>query len=147
MKNNSQLGLTLSYWLSPQLSLGLLAATPFKHDITLNGATVASTEHLPPTLTLQYQIPGLGQWHPYVGAGINYTAFFGEESRLGTLQLEDSLGLAGELGVDYALNAHWGLNAAMWYLDIDTEAQLNGKPLSDVAIDPWVYQLAVSYRF
>ena len=62
-----------------KFGLELLAATPFKHDITLNDAPVkvGSTKHLPPTLSVQwYPRGGNNGWQPYVGVGLNYTTFF-----------------------------------------------------------------------
>ena len=83
--NNTQLGLDGTYMLNNQLGIGVLAATPFKHDITLNGKNIGSTKHLPPTVTLQYHFNTNTQFHPYVGAGVNYTQFFTERSSLGKL--------------------------------------------------------------
>lgn len=147
VEDNTQLGLNISYPLGGNLALGVLGATPFKHDITLNGKTIGSTKHLPPTVTLQYHFnPGSGV-NPYVGLGANYTKFFDEDSSLGSLNLDTSTGLAAEVGVDWSLNKNWALNAAAWYADIDTEATLGGKVLGDVAVDPWVYMVGVAYKF
>lgn len=147
VKSNSQLGLTATYMLADNWGLGLLAATPFKHDITVDGATVGSTKHLPPTLTAQYHFSTGETVHPYVGLGVNYTKFFSEESALGDLSLDSSFGLAAELGVDFNFDSHWGANLALWYIDIDTDASLDGDKLATVQIDPWVYNLGISYRF
>ena len=147
VKSNSQLGLTLTYMLSDDWGVGVLAATPFKHDITVAGKTVGSAKHLPPTVTAQYHFSAGDSLHPYVGLGVNYTQFFSEESILGELSLDSSFGLAAELGVDINFNTNWGANIALWYLDIDTDASLNGTKLDTVQIDPWVYNLGLSYRF
>lgn len=146
-KDNTQLGLSTSYMLTNEVGVAVLAATPFKHDITLNGATIGETKHLPPTVTLQYHIDTGTEFRPYLGAGFNYTKFFSEKSVLGDLNLKHSFGLAAEAGFDYALNNRWALNAAVYYADIDTTAKLNGNKLGDVEIDPWVYMLGVSYKF
>lgn len=153
--DNTQLGLSVSVPVSRNLAVGVLAATPFKHDITLGGAKVGTTKHLPPTVTLQYRFNNAGNATPYVGAGVNYTRFFDEQTvstgALGTtnLNLKDSTGAAAELGVDWKLNKHWGLNAAAWYADIETDASTaNGtNPLGTVKIDPWVYMVGASYHF
>ena len=160
---NEQLGLTGTYMLTSNLGLGLLASTPFEHDITANGLGVdaGSAKHLPPTLTLQYfPMDAASDFQPYAGIGINYTAFFDEqvdselETALGSrgdLELDDSLGLALELGFDYAIDEHWLLNAAVWYIDIETSADFkfdNGNRVkADVDIDPWVYMVGVGYKF
>lgn len=149
--NNTQLGLSVSIPVSRNLAVGVLAATPFKHDITLGGAKVGTTKHLPPTVTLQYRFNNAGNMTPYVGLGANYTKFFKEQTEGalagGALDLDDSTGLAGELGVDWKLNKRWGLNAAAWYADIESEATLNGAKLGTVKIDPWVYMVGASYHF
>lgn len=145
--NNTQLGLDGTYMLNNQLGIGVLAATPFKHDITLNGAKIGSTKHLPPTVTLQYHFNTNTPFHPYVGAGVNYTQFFTERSSLGDLELKHSFGPAVEAGFDYELSKNWGANLGIWYADIDTKAKLNGAKLDTVKIDPVVYMIGASYKF
>lgn len=161
--NSEALGLTLTYMLSPNVGIGVLAATPFEHDLKANGLGVdaGDTKHLPPTVTLQYfPMNPSSALQPYVGVGFNYTVFFSEDvdSQLegaiaskGDLDLDDSFGLAAQIGVDYALDDNWVLNASVWYLDIDTEADFkfdNGTRVeADVDIDPWVYMLGVGYKF
>ncbi|MFZ5653309.1 MAG: OmpW/AlkL family protein [Pseudomonadota bacterium] len=159
--NDEQLGLTLSYMLTSHWGLGLLAATPFEHDVRAKGVGVdaGSIKHLPPTLTLQYfPMDAASRWQPYVGAGVNYTLFFdeqvdGELEGLfgpGDLDLDNSFGWAAQAGLDYQLDDHWLLNASVWYLDIDTDATFKfaaNRVTADVDIDPWVYMLGVGYRF
>lgn len=84
---------------------------------------------------------------PYVGVGVNYTTFFSEESTLGNLKLDDSWGLAAQAGVDYAVSDNMVLNAAVWYIDIDSDASLNGADIGTVALDPWVYMVGVGYKY
>lgn len=146
--NDEQLGITASYMLTDQVGLELLAATPFKHNITANGAKIGDTKHLPPTLSLQYYpMDTQSALQPYVGVGVNYTTFFSEESTLGDLKLDDSWGLAAQAGVDYAVSDNVVLNAAVWYIDIDSDASLNGGDIGTVEIDPWVYMVGVGYKY
>ena len=155
--SNTQLGLRASYMLTDSLGLGLLAATPFKHNITAKGGALdtpatsdlGETKHLPPTLTLQYYPMASGSpLQPYAGVGVNYTTFFDEQSPLGELKLEDSVGAAVEVGVDYMLNDSFGLNAAAWYADIETEAEIKGVTEKfDVQIDPMIYMIGMTYKF
>ena len=147
VKNNTQLGLDATYMFNNQIGIGVLAATPFKHDITLNGKTIGSTKHLPPTITAQYHFNTNTQFHPYVGAGINYTQFFTERSSLGNLELAHSFGPAVEAGFDYEIDKNWGVNVGVWYADIDSKAKLNGKKLDTVKIDPVVYMIGASYKY
>ncbi len=158
------LGITLSYSFSRHLALGLLAATPFYHDLDGEGSLsalgdIADIKHLPPTLTLQFHPFPDAQIQPYIGAGLNYTLFFDEDAHsslngaLGgntDVDLDDSFGFGVELGVDWMINEHWMINAAAWYLDIDTKATLKTgatKRTVKVNIDPIVGMVSVGYRF
>ena len=163
--SDTQLGLTFSYMLKDHVAIELLAATPFKHSVGVKGlgggldGKLATIEQLPPTLSLQYfPMDSSSRWQPYVGAGINYTTFFNEEltserkaQGFSHLDRESSWGLALQAGVDYMLTDKVILNAAVWRLDIDSEATARlagvGKVKVDVEIDPWVYMVGVGYRF
>lgn len=113
--SNTQLGLTFGYMFTDNISLELLAATPFSHDIStdlLGLGDIADTKHLPPTLMVQYYFgEPQSKFRPYVGAGLNYTIFFDEGFNnkaknvgLTDLKLDDSFGLAANVGVDYMIN-------------------------------------------
>ncbi|CAM3498181.1 OmpW/AlkL family protein [Halomonas lysinitropha] len=150
VRDDSAFAFTLGYRATDKLGVELLAAEPFDHDIELNGANLASTNHLPPTLTLQYYPLGgtAARVQPYAGIGINYTLFSDEEIATGDeLDLDDSWGAAGQLGVDLLIDDNWALNAAAWYIDIDTDASLNGSDIGTVEIDPLVVMAGLSYRF
>lgn len=171
--SNTQLGLRGTYMLTSNLGIGLLASTPFQHDINGGGdlpgdLKLGETKHLPPTLTLQYfPMHSSSALQPYVGAGVNYTIFFEEKTdenlnaALGVdsseLELDDSVGLALEVGFDYMLSENFGLNAAIWWADINTDAQIEvfdaaGTSLAktdefEVEIDPMVYMVGFTYKF
>ncbi|MDX1458991.1 MAG: OmpW family outer membrane protein [Marinobacter sp.] len=178
VESNTQLGITASYIVAEHFAIGLLGATPFKHDIKADGSIAGAgklgeTKHLPPTLTLQYfPLDSSQPYQPYAGIGLNYTNFFEEkttdtltgavDAALGggviddtELELDDSFGLALELGLDMRLTDRLGLNAALWWVDIDTTAEIhaiqNGNRIGtaevDVDIDPMVYMVGLSYSF
>jgi len=166
--DDTQLGLTFTYMLTNHVGVGVLAATPFEHDLKadtgdLGAGTVdaGSTKHLPPTVTLQYfPMDSASKFQPYLGVGFNYTNFFeedvdGELEALygsGKLELDSSWGLAAQIGFDYALNEHWLINASIWYIDIQTDAKFTFDSSStiikaDVDIDPLVYMIGIGYKF
>ena len=158
------LGFSVTYLLTPQIGVELLAALPFKHDITgkgaLDGVDIGSVKHLPPTVTLQWY-PALGvDWvQPYVGAGVNYTTFLDEdadgelESIVGKtkISLDDSWGYALEVGADWRVSNRWFINTSLWYVDIATDATLKtagaGTLKTEVDIDPLVVMVGVGTRF
>lgn len=149
----SSLGLNFSYMMTSNLSLEVLAAYPFEHDIRLkaDGSKVGSTKHLPPTVSVQYHFMPTNAFKPYVGLGINYTTFFGEKTTGAlegtTLSLGDSWGFEGEIGADFMMGDNWLLNFSARYIDISSKAKLNGQSLGQVAIDPFVYSFMVGYKF
>lgn len=141
-----------TYMFTPNWGVELLAALPFEHDISLaNGPKVASTKHLPPTVSAIYHFAPNAQFQPYVGAGLNVTFFFDEDTRGplagADLDLDTSVGLAAVAGIDVDMGGNWFLNADVRYLDIDTDAKLNGVKLETVEIDPWALGVSVGYRF
>ncbi len=154
--DDTQLGLSFTYMLDNKFGMELLAATPFEHDINLPilpsvnsalGEKIASTKHLPPTLTLNYYMNNpSSKFQPYIGLGINYTVFFEEKvtSNLDNaavidvlagggaitaisstdIKLDDSFGIALHAGFDYALTDNVGISFSYYKIDIDTEAKV-----------------------
>ena len=54
------------------------------------------------------------------------------------------------MGVDLLIDDHWSLNAAAWYLDIDSDAtaKVGGQSYdTTLHIDPWVVMAGLGYRF
>ncbi|MFM2582095.1 outer membrane protein OmpW [Vibrio campbellii] len=160
VNSDTQLGLTFGYMFTDNISLEVLAATPFSHDIStdLVGKDIGSTKHLPPTVMVQYYFgDSQSKFRPYVGAGLNYTIFFdegfnstGKGAGLSDLKLDDSFGLAANVGVDYMINDKWFLNASAWYANIETEATYKAagvKQKTDVEINPWVFMISGGYKF
>ena len=146
------LGFNFTYMVNPNIGIELLAALPFKHDITLSGAgTIAETDQLPPTLSVQYHFMPENTIRPYVGLGLNYTTFFNTDTKGAlagdNLDLDDSWGVAGQLGVDIDVAPNWFVNADLRYIDISTDATLNGVGIGTVDINPWVLGLTVGTRF
>jgi len=140
--------ITAEYFIRDNLGIELLAATPFEHSINIAGVGYAgTTKHLPPTLSLNYHFPTNSPWKPYVGAGLNYTAFFEEESPLGTLELDDSFGVSLQVGLDYEFENGSALRANLRWIDIDSDVSLNGAPIGKAEIDPYVLNLAYVVRF
>ena len=146
--------ITGEYFLKDNLGLEVLAALPFQHDINVVGVgQVGSTKHLPPTVSLQYHF-GSGKVKPFVGVGLNYTKFFSTKSEgaiAGTdLELSDSWGLAGHLGVDFQVSEKAAIRVDYRKIDIDTDVKLNGANLgtnNTVNIDPSVYGVAYVFQF
>tara|TARA_R110002073_G_scaffold34315_11_gene102057 strand:+ start:1337 stop:2062 length:726 start_codon:yes stop_codon:yes gene_type:complete len=166
--NDTQLGLTVEYMFTSNWGLEILAATPFKHTATgtdsLSGLDVAEVKHLPPTVSAVYHFNEGSVFRPYVGAGINYTVFFSENLTNqanaafdslgltgGNLDMDDSWGVALQVGADYNIKDNWWLNASVRWIDISTSADITfddgTRVSSDMDLDPFVYSIMVGYSF
>jgi outer membrane protein len=148
----------VTYMLDRKWGVELLGAIPFGHDISLvDGPKVATTEQLPPTLSVVYNFLPEGRVRPYVGVGVNWTIFFDEatsEPLNGTdLSLDQSVGAAGLVGLDITIRDNWFFNANVRYMDIETDATAhlpnNGGTLDvgSVQIDPWAFAFALGRVF
>lgn len=168
LDSDTQLGLTFAYMLTDHIGLELLAPTSFKHTVGVQGlgggldGKLADIKQLPPTLSVQYYpMAPNSRFQPYAGIGINYTMFFDEDltsarkqQGFSNLKLQDSVGIAGQLGMDYMLTDNFLVNASVWYVDIDTKASVDGpsalgysKTKVNVDVDPWVYMVGLGYKF
>ncbi|AWK42227.1 outer membrane protein OmpW [Photorhabdus laumondii] len=159
--NNTQMGLTFSYMMTDNIGFELLAGTPFQHRVSLPGAgDIAKVKHLPPTLMAQYYFGSKeSSFRPYVGVGLNYTTFFNEkfngnsavkDNNLHSLDLKDSWGVAGQVGLDYELDQNWMLNASVWWVNIETDVKFKAGDQQykiDTRLDPWVFMFGVGYHF
>ena len=143
------------YFIANNVGVELLAAIPFHHDFTLtdaNGGEITGrTQHLPPTLSLQYHFDGYNlpmNVKPFVGVGVNYTTFFKERvSTGGDLDLDDSVGVAGHIGLDIPFAPTESFRIDARYMDIKTDATLNGTDIGEIDISPWVYGVAFVKQF
>jgi outer membrane protein len=148
VSDETQLSLTVEYFIRDNLGIELLVATPFEHDVTIAGVGYAgSTKQLPPTLSLNYHFPTNSKITPFVGIGVNYTTFFEESSPLGVLNLDDSWGLALNAGADWQVSDNGALRLNVRYMDIETDAFLNGAAIGTAEIDPVVVGVAYVHRF
>ncbi|NYZ62426.1 OmpW/AlkL family protein [Luteimonas deserti] len=141
----------LEYFVRDGLGIEVLAATPFHHDVDITGlGRVGSTKHLPPTVSMQYHFAPQAPVSPMLGVGVNYTAFFDEDTRgalAGSrLALGNSWGLAAHAGLDIRAGKGKLRIDARW-IDIDSTARLDGAKLGTVEIDPLVYGAAYVVKF
>ena len=152
-----------TYMVTDYIGLELIAATTKHHINGVTGTTgsigqLASTYVLPPTLTLQYHLIPTGKFHPYVGAGLNYTFFYKDKASGGlqaavgptTVHLSDSFGWAAQAGMDIDVADNLFVNFDVKYIDMRTKARLNTTALGletvKVKINPIVVGVGVGFR-
>lgn len=167
LDSDTQLGLNFAYMITDRVGIELLAATPFSHNVGVKGmpgafaglnGKLGELKQLPPTLSVvYYPLDPKSAFQPYVGAGINYTWFFDTEltseaegKGFSGLDLDDSWGLAAQVGMDYMLSDNLMLNAQVRYIDIETKGSTSfgGREVEvDVDVDPFVYMVGLGYKF
>jgi outer membrane protein len=168
--DGTSLTLMGTYMFTDNWAFDILAAWPFSHDINIKvvdtlppgsttGLKIAETEHLPPTFSIQYHFLPDSAFQPYVGAGVNWTTFLSTDvtqeftDLLGvtSLDLDDSFGLALQLGADWVFGNNWLVNVDFRWINIETDATISdgttSTEIGTVAIDPYVYSINIGYRF
>lgn len=149
--SNTQLGLTIGRHLDDNWAIEVLAATPFRHTASLNGAAAVDLKHLPPTVSLQYYFGSANAaFRPFFGAGVNYTLAFDIKERGpvagARVDLDNSWGLAAQAGVLFKAGS-WDVVADVRWIDIELDARLNGANIGTVKVDPLVVGVMVGTRF
>jgi outer membrane protein len=161
VSSDTQLGLTATWIVAPHFGVELLASTPFSHTFKDVDGKYAKVKMLSPTVSAQYFfLDPKSRFQPYVGLGLNYTRFY-DEKLVGdtredgaSYKLKNSLGLAAQVGLDFAITDKLVLNAAIWKIDINTKETLK-EPYgsytdtykSKIELDPWVYFVGIGYKF
>ncbi len=167
--------LDVTYMVTDNIGVEAIAGIAI-HDVHLEGpgavlSSLGFTDNfkifdswvLPPTVTVQYHFMQENNIRPYVGVGVNYTAFLWNDA---TDQLEDAVGpvdvdmdnrftWAAQIGADVDINDKWYFNVDVKYIDMDSTASLyikNGPFANtglrvDVDINPWVVGAGIGLRF
>lgn len=153
--------LDFTYFFTDHIAAELILATTH-HDMDLDNTTAGNVDLgdvwvLPPILTLQYHFNPIGglNFSPYLGAGINYTIFYGEDAAAGSaaidIDYEDSFGYALQAGVDIPVSDRLFINfdvKKVW-VDTDLDVTLAGGAIieGNVDLDPWVFGIGIGYKF
>jgi outer membrane protein len=148
--------LDLTYFVMPQLSLNLIAATT-RHDVQVRGSAIGDVDlgrvwALPPTLTAQFHPFPASRISPYIGAGLNYTLFYGEggsrTAPVTKVDVKNDFGYAVNFGVDVELAPSWLLNFDAKKIWLNPGVSVNSGAISARAdLNPWVVGASVRYRF
>ncbi|WP_297334005.1 OmpW family outer membrane protein [Flavobacterium sp.] len=157
-----------TYFFTKNIAAELILGTT-KHDVNTTGSDISaiggptkadvdlgSVYLLPPTLTLQYHFYAGDYFKPYVGAGINYTIFYGvdEGDVVKDVEYDNALGYAFQLGFDLKLNDKFFINADVKKLFLTTDVTVDGSNLApgleipaEVDINPWLVGFGVGMKF
>jgi len=140
--------LDISYFFTPNVAAELVLTYPQKHDVYLDGKTIGTFKHLPPTLLAQYHFTPNEQFSPYVGLGVNWTTFSKNKLLGGQGSLEhDSFGLAVQAGFDVKIDRNWSFNVDVKKVQLRSDVLIGGAKASRVKVDPVLFGVGVGYRF
>ncbi|MEM7729179.1 MAG: OmpW family outer membrane protein [Pseudomonadota bacterium] len=148
--------LDISYFFTENFAVeAIFAVTP--HDVSVENSAIGDVDLgdvwlLPPTVLAQWHFSPRGAFRPYVGVGINYTAFFGEdEGQVDNIEYSDEFGWALQGGMDIPIgDGDWFANIDVKKVFLETDVRVNAGGLivtSDVDIDPWIVGVGVGRRF
>ncbi len=120
-------------------------------SVAFLGDNILSAKNVAPTVLFNYHFGAPGDtWRPYVGVGLNYTRFSDIESRLASdVQMSDSVGLAGQVGINYVHDKNWGAFASIAAVKVKSDLIAVESTVLQTTIDfrPITYSFGLSYRF
>jgi outer membrane protein len=142
--------LDFTYFFTKNIAAELILGTA-KHDVKLEGgADLGHVWLLPPTLNLQYHFYA-NDFKPYVGAGVNYTIFYGvDNGDVSNMEYDNSFGFSLQAGLDYNLNDKWFLNLDVKKLLLSTDVTVDtGSGILPVEVDinPFIVGFGVGMKF
>ena len=92
----------------------------------------------------------LDNFKPYLGAGLNYTAFSDDDSGdLSAIEYKDQVGYILQAGIDYMITDKWFVNLDFRKMFLKTEVTANNDPdtTNEVNVDPIILGFGVGMKF
>ncbi|MCV6630820.1 MAG: outer membrane beta-barrel protein [Flavobacteriaceae bacterium] len=147
--------LDFTYFFTKNIAAELILGTS-KHDVEVDLQGIGNVDlgHvwlLPPTLNLQYHFYA-GNLKPYVGAGVNYTIFYGiDEGAVVDMDYDNAVGFSLQAGIDYMLNDKWFLNVDFKKLWLKSDVTVNAGDLgvipTEVELNPNLIGIGFGMKF
>jgi outer membrane protein len=165
IKSASALFFTATYMITDDISVEALGGLPYKHDIVGTGAVqgvgkIGSIHQISPTVLLQYRfMPADAPLRPYVGAGPTWAKFYGSKGSAAltavtnpggpatTIGGDTEWGATTEVGLNYKIDKHWFVDAALLKTFINTKAQLSTGQTTKARLNPVAINASIGYAF
>jgi outer membrane protein len=129
-------------------------------SVPYNGVVLGSARWVAPTVLIEYKFfQEDSPIRPYVGVGVNYTAFEGRQSSAGgdavgggptSIDQTASVGPAGTVGLKYSFAPNWSVIASANYALVRSDITLTTAGVdrtTRVTFDPFAAIVAVGYSF
>ena len=165
IKSASALFFTATYMITDDISVEALGGLPYKHDIIGTGSVqgvgkIGSIHQISPTLLLQYRfMPADAPLRPYIGAGPTFAKFYGSKGSAAltavtnpggpptTIGGDTEWGATTEVGLNYKIDKHWFVDAAVLKTFINTKAQLSTGQTTKARLNPVAINASIGYAF
>lgn len=138
-----------TYFLTDHIGFELIAATT-QHSPHFSGVgDLGSVWLLPPTLTAKYYFDSTGAFRPYLGAGLNYTAFYSPRSgAVPGMKYSDSWGEALQAGIDIPVgDGPFFLNLDVKQIFLNDSVKADGGLVrAHAIINPFLFGTGVGIR-
>jgi outer membrane protein len=157
--------LTATYMVDDNFSVEGYAGLPYKHDVEGDGAiagvgTIGTVKQVSPTVFAQWRFQGASSaFRPYVGLGLTYAYFYGEEGS-GTLtaltnpggpptrmSTDAAFGLSPQAGLTWKLNDTWHLDTSLIKTFVKTTSKLSTGQQIDTKLDPLSFNISIGQKF
>lgn len=152
--------LDFSYFFTENIAAELILATarfkPVVNGSALGRVDLGEVWILPPVLTAQYHFFPKHTFSPYIGAGVAYHIFYGQNEDgapdiINDVDYDDGFGWALQAGVDVAIGDRWSFNAdvkkVFFNTDVTVQSAAGQINANDVDIDHWIIGVGVGVRF
>jgi outer membrane protein len=129
-------------------------------SVPYNGQEISTARWLAPTALLEYSfLDDSSALRPYLGVGVNYTAFYDRDSTAAgnaaaggptRIELPSSFGPAATAGVTYQLSHRWNLSASYSVTRVRSRlAAITGDVVrtSQISFNPSALVVAAGYSF
>jgi outer membrane protein W len=108
---------------------------------------LGSVELLPVNIILHYRLLLNGGFHPYIGAGGNFTVCWEKSGILDNKDLTPSFGPALQLGADFDLAPYMLFNIDIKWNSMRTNIKENGRKIVRLKLDPINFGVGIGFRF
>ena len=154
-----------TYMLTDHVSVEGYVGLPYKHDIVGDGTIagvgkIGTVKQVSPTVFGQYRfLEANSKVRPYVGLGLTYAKFYGEEGT-GALtaltnpggpatrhKVDAAWGLSPQIGTTLLINDKWFVDASVIKTFLKTTTHLSTGQSISTKLDPLAFNLSIGYRY
>jgi outer membrane protein len=137
-RSGATLALNAEYFITDHVAGALDVTAPRTHSFDNASARLQSS-----VVRLNYHFLPESTWDPYLGAGVNVTAFYAANGVTGLDHV--TIGPTVEAGLDVRLDPHWLMTAAVSWAQVQPAA--SGLQRHDIRLDPVQFGVGFGYRF